>query len=77
MLPTIFFLLLNADKILGTSVRVFGHPEKFSDRSLIIMNHRCHFDWMFFFPVVCKQGDPKKWMAMLKYAGKVFPILGE
>ena len=55
---------------------MFGHKEKFSERSLIILNHRCHFDWLFFWMVVGKRGDASSWLVMLKRIGKVAPFFG-
>ena len=64
------------EKLFGINVRVFGHKEKFSERSLIILNHRCHFDWLFFWMVVGKRGDTSSWLVMLKRIGKVAPFFG-
>ena len=61
----------------GIRVRVFGYPEKFADRSLIILNHRCHFDWMYFWLVLAQRGDVNKLSIMLKCAGKYLPFIGQ
>ncbi len=47
------------------------------DKSLIILNHRCHFDWLFFWIVVGKMGDSSKWQVMLKRIGKIAPFFGK
>ena len=64
-------------KLFGIRVRIFGDKEEFSDHSIQIMNHRCHFDWLFFWIVEAMRGDPEKWMVMMKKPGKYVPLLGE
>lgn len=56
---------------------MFGHQVDFDDHCIFIMNHRCHFDWLFFFPVVAKQGQLNYWTVMQKLASKYAPFYGK
>lgn len=56
---------------------MFGHQCDFDKRCIFLMNHRCHFDWLYFFAVVAKQGQPDYWTVMQKYPTKYVPFLGE
>ena len=73
----IILLFLSLAKVYGIRVRTFGHKFNFSDRCLIILNHRCHFDWLFFWLVVAMRGDSTKWMVMLKRVAKFAPFFGK
>ena len=61
----------------GIRVRMFGSGVPFSKHSLIILNHRCHFDWFFFWMVAARAGDINHWTVMVKYLAKMLPIFGE
>ena len=75
ILPTLLCNLY-IESIFGIRIHTFGHREKFKQRSLFIMNHVCHFDWMFFWSVVERNGDLTCWKAVTKDVIKKFPILG-
>ena len=62
--------------LFGIRVRTFGHHELFKSRSLILMNHICHFDWLFFWSVLERNGDVTSWKAVTKDMIKKFPLLG-
>ena len=66
------------EKMFGIKIRTFGFSGKFKRRSLIIMNHVSHFDWMYLWSVVDRQGDLSFWKAITKEQPlKQFPIIGQ
>lgn len=65
------------EKVLGIKIRTFGFKGHFKKRSLIIMNHVTHFDWLFFWSVIDRHGDFPSWKAVMKEKPlKQLPILG-
>ena len=50
----------------GIKIRTFGFDGRFKRRSLIIMNHVSHFDWIYLWDVVDRQGDLSYWKAITK-----------
>ncbi|XP_011403843.2 PREDICTED: lysocardiolipin acyltransferase 1-like [Amphimedon queenslandica] len=62
--------------ILGIKVKIYGDSRRFDKHCLFILNHRCHFDWMFFWDVAGKLGNLSWWMVMLKNSLKRVPIAG-
>ena len=62
--------------IFGIHSRTFGYQEKFKQRSLFLMNHVCHFDWLFFWGVVERSGDTTCWKAIAKDMIKKVPLVG-
>jgi 1-acyl-sn-glycerol-3-phosphate acyltransferase len=62
--------------VLGIRVRIFGHRQPLDKRTLIILNHRCHFDWMFLWLVLAKVGDLGMWTVILKKLLKPVPLAG-
>ena len=58
-------------------MRSFGHQGRFQRRSLFLMNHVCHFDWLFFWWVVERQGSLCHWKSVTKDMIKKAPFLGE
>jgi len=64
--------------MLGIRVRTFGYGGGFKRRSIMIMNHVSHFDWMYFWSVVDRQGDLTYWKPVTKrFPLRNLPILGE
>ena len=62
----------------GIRIRTFGHDGKFKRRSLIIMNHVSHYDWIYLWDVVDRQGELSFWKAITKAAPiKDVPIIGK
>ncbi len=62
----------------GIKIRTFGHGEKFKRRSLIIMNHVSHLDWMYLWSVIDRQGDLSFWKVVTKKLPvRSLPILGK
>ena len=71
-------LLPLAEKVLGIKIRTFGFKGHFKKRSVIIMNHVSHFDWLFFWSVVDRYGDFSFWKVITKERPlRQVPILGE
>ena len=65
--PEVFF---------GIRTRTFGHGEKFKQRSLFVMNHVCHFDWLFFWGVMERNGNIGTWKVVTKNSIKKVPFVG-
>lgn len=66
------------EKVLGIKIRTFGFKGHFKKRSVIIMNHVSHFDWLFFWSVVDRHGDFSFWKVITKEKPlRQLPILGE
>ena len=63
--------------LFGIKTRSFGYNGQFKKRCLFIMNHVSHFDWVFFWAVVERQGDLMTWRAVTKDMLKNVPIIGE
>ncbi|KAI6646154.1 Lysocardiolipin acyltransferase 1-like [Oopsacas minuta] len=53
-----------------------GHKGRFKPRSLIIMNHLSHFDWVWFIAYVVRAGRIIDLAVVLKHEIKFVPILG-
>ena len=51
----IFYLKGWLEVILGMRIVTTGDSMPSGDRSLIIMNHRTHLDWMYFWPVLVRE----------------------
>ena len=66
----------NLETIFGIRIRMFGHSGRFERRSLVIMNHICHFDWLYFWGVMEHSGDLTSWKAITKDAIKKAPLVG-
>lgn len=67
----------HTEKVLGIKIRIFGFKGRFKKRSVIIMNHVSHFDWMFFWSVVDRHGDYSSWKVVMKEKPlRQLPILG-
>ena len=43
--------------MLGVKIIVTGDKPLKGENAVIIMNHRCRLDWMFFWSVVARSGD--------------------
>ena len=43
--------------MLGVKIIVTGDKPSKSENSIIIMNHRCRLDWMFFWCVMARSGE--------------------
>ena len=69
---------MHTEKVLGIKIRTFGFKGHFKKRSVIIMNHVSHFDWLFFWSVVDRHGDFSFWKVITKEKPlKQVPILGK
>ena len=66
-----------AEKVLGIKIRTFGFQGHFKKRSVIIMNHVSHFDWLFFWSVVDRHGDFTFWKVITKDMLRQIPIIGK
>lgn len=67
-----------AEIMFGIKIRIFGSSTKFKRRSMIIMNHVSHFDWLYLWSVVDRQGDLTFWKAITKTLPvKSIPIIGQ
>lgn len=68
----------HSEKVLGIKIRTFGFKGHFKKRSVIIMNHVSHFDWLFFWSVVDRHGDFSFWKVITKEKPlRQVPILGK
>ena len=69
---------MTTEKVLGIKIRTFGFKGHFKKRSVIIMNHVSHFDWLFFWSVVDRYGDFSFWKVITKEKPlRQLPILGK
>lgn len=69
--------ILTAENLYGIKIRTFGYSGKFKRRSLIIMNHVSHLDWMYLWSVIDRQGDLSYWKVIAKRIPiRSLPILG-
>ena len=65
------------ESLFGIKIRTFGFGGNFKRRSLIIMNHVTHMDWMYLWDVVDKQGHLSYWKAVTKRLPvREIPIIG-
>lgn len=70
-------MYLHAENFFGIKIRTFGFGEKFKKRSLIIMNHVSHFDWIYLWGVMDRQGNLSFWKAITKRVPIFYiPIIG-
>ena len=69
--------LSSAERVLGIKIRTFGFKGHFKKRSVIIMNHVSHFDWLFFWSVVDRHGDFTFWKVITKDMFRQVPIIGK
>ena len=76
ILPTMSSSPPLSELIFGIRIRTFGHRERFKRRSVFLMNHVCHFDWLYFWGVVERLGDLTAWKAITKDGIKKIPFLG-
>ena len=73
----ISLLHTQTETVLGIRIRTFGFKGHFKKRSVIIMNHVSHFDWLFFWSVVDRYGDFSFWKVVTKEKPlRQLPILG-
>ena len=63
--------------LFGIKTRSFGYNGQFKRRCLFIMNHVTHFDWMFSWGVIERQGDLFFWKAISKDALRNLLIIGK
>ena len=73
----LFLTYTHLEKLLGINIRTFGFKGHFKKRSLIIMNHVTHFDWLFFWSVIDRHGEFPSWKVVMKEKPlKQLPVLG-
>lgn len=59
-------------------MRTFGNTfDRLDDRSLLIMNHRTHLDWLFLWSVLGRYGNLDCWKPIMKSSLKHVPLYGE
>jgi lysocardiolipin and lysophospholipid acyltransferase len=64
------------EALFGMRIKTFGHRKKFEQRSLFLMNHICHFDWLFFWGVAKRNGNIATWKVVTKDAVRRVPLIG-
>ena len=64
------------ETVLGVQTKTFGFHGKFKRRSLFIMNHVTHLDWLYFWSVVGRHGDLLTWKVVTKNNIRHLPLLG-
>lgn len=64
------------ESLLGIRTRSFGFTGKFKPRSVFLMNHVSHLDWLFFWSVINRQGDLSTWKVVTKDMMKTAPFFG-
>lgn len=58
-------------------VVISGDKPVVTDTALIVMNHRCHFDWMFYWSVLMRYGKLCYLRIVMKDILRHIPGLGE
>ena len=71
----VFFVFLMVN-VLNIKLVITGHKGQFKPRSLIIMNHLSHFDWLWFFAFMIRAGRISDLAVIVKHEIKFVPILG-
>ena len=61
----------------GVKIVVTGDKPPKSENSVIIMNHRCRLDWMFFWSFVARYGELKHEKIIMKRELKHIPGPGK
>ena len=51
--------------------------EQYKSCSVFVMNHICHFDWLYFWGVVEQNGDITCWKAITKNMIRKVPLIGK
>ena len=75
---TYTYTCTHTERVLGIKIRTFGFKGHFKKRSVIIMNHVSHFDWLFFWSVVDRYGDFSFWKVITKEKPlRQLPVLGK
>ena len=75
--PQVSLLISFSEYLFGIKTRSFGYNGQFKRRCLFIMNHVSHFDWMFSWGMIERQGDLLFWRAISKDAIKSLLFIGE
>jgi len=66
---------LFTEVLLGVRVRTFG--DHVDGRSLLLMNHRTHLDWLFLWSVLARYGNLDHWKPIMKSSLKHIPLYGK
>ena len=61
----------------GVKIVVTGDKVPKGENAVIIMNHRCRLDWLFFWSVVARYGELKHEKIIMKHELKHVPGAGE
>ncbi|KAL9952462.1 hypothetical protein ACROYT_G039724 [Oculina patagonica] len=61
------------EMMFGVKIIVTGDKPPKGENAIIIMNHRCRLDWMFFWSVVARYGELKHEKIIMKYELKHLP----
>ena len=70
-------LLLLIELIFGVKLVITGDKVNVNDCPLIIMNHRCRLDYMFYWMVLLRNGRLANEKIIMKNELKYMPALGE
>lgn len=73
----IIFLSQCTEMMFGVKIVVTGDKPPKSENSVIIMNHRCRLDWMFFWSFVARYGELKHEKIIMKRELKHIPGPGK
>ena len=71
-----FFRFLRTEIMFGVKIFVTGDKPPKGENAIIVMNHRCRLDWMFYWSVVARYGELKHEKIIMKYELKHAPGAG-
>jgi len=71
------FAFLDTELMFGVKIVVTGDRVPKGENAVIVMNHRCRLDWLFFWSVVARYGELKHEKIIMKHELKHIPGPGE
>lgn len=73
----IYQICVLAELVHGVKVVITGDKPIRNDVALIVMNHRCYFDWMFYWSVLVRYGKLCYLRVVMKDILKYIPGIGK
>ena len=68
-----YVIVLFSEMLFGVKIVMTGDKPPKSENAIIIMNHRCRLDWMFYWSAVARHGELKHEKIMMKHELKYSP----
>ena len=68
-----YVIVLFSEMLFGVKIVITGDTPPKSENAIIIMNHRCRLDWMFYWSAVARHGELKHEKIMMKHELKYSP----